>query len=78
MKHFAIKYLSSLPLLLCACIAVANQGLRATFVAGGLMGLALTFIGPESWPIFAVLAAMLAPAVYSLVLSKQLERRGEL
>jgi uncharacterized membrane protein len=49
-----------------------------TFVAGGLMGLALTFIGPESWPIFAVLAAMLTPAVYSLVLSKQLERRGEL
>jgi len=32
MRHFAIKYLSGLPLFLCACIAAADQGSHATFV----------------------------------------------
>jgi uncharacterized membrane protein len=49
-----------------------------TFVAGGLVGLALAFIGHGAWPLYALLAGGLAPVVYSLVYYKQLERRGEL
>lgn len=49
-----------------------------TMVAGGLLGLALSILGLESWPIFALLGGALAPVVYSLVVYKQLERRGEL
>lgn len=50
-----------------------------TFVAGGLLGLALTAFGAEGWLMFSpLLAAGLAPVVYSLVVYKQLERRGEL
>jgi dienelactone hydrolase len=32
MRRFAIKYLTGVPLLLCACVAAANQRPRATFV----------------------------------------------
>ena len=50
-----------------------------TFVAGGLVGLALTAVGLQGRAVFVVLlAAALIPAVYSLALYKQLERRGEL
>jgi uncharacterized membrane protein len=50
-----------------------------TFVAGGLVGLALTVLGFDGWPVIGVLlAGALAPAVYSLVFYKGLERRGEL
>jgi uncharacterized membrane protein len=50
-----------------------------TFVAGGLLGLALTFAGLDGWPVFSVLlAGVFVPAVYSLFFYKQLERRAEL
>lgn len=49
-----------------------------TFVAGGLVGLLLSLIGLDGWPVFALLAGMLAPVVYSLVIYKHFERRGEL
>ena len=50
-----------------------------TFVAGGLVGLALTLFGVHGWPVITVLmAAPLIPAAYSLIFYKQLERRGEL
>jgi len=49
-----------------------------TLVAGGLVGLVLVIFGLKSWPLFALLAAALAPVIYSLVYYKQLERRGEL
>jgi len=50
-----------------------------TFVAGGLLGLALTVAGRSGWPTLAsLLAAALIPPIYSLVFYKQLERRGEL
>ncbi len=50
-----------------------------TFVAGGLVGLALTAVGLQGRAVFVVLlAAALIPAVYSLAFYKQLERRGEL
>lgn len=49
-----------------------------TFVAGGLVGLVLVALGIDAWPIFAVVGGALAPVVYSLVVYKQLERRGEL
>lgn len=49
-----------------------------TIVAGGLLGLVFTIIGLHRWPVFALLAGALAPAIYSLVLYKQLERRGEM
>jgi len=50
-----------------------------TFVLGGLAGLTLVAMGLSGWPTFAVLmAGALVPAVYSLVFSKQLQRRGEL
>jgi immunity protein, SdpI family len=50
-----------------------------TIVASGLLGLALTAAGLDSWPVFVVLlAGWFVPVVYSLVFYKQLERRGEL
>jgi uncharacterized membrane protein len=50
-----------------------------TFVLGGVIGLALTAIGVEGWlPFAALMASALVPVVYSLVVYKQLERRGEL
>jgi hypothetical protein len=50
-----------------------------TMVAGGLLGLLLTVAGFYGWPVLAVLlAGVLAPAVYSLVLYKQFEARGEI
>jgi len=50
-----------------------------TFVLGGLAGLALLAMGVNGWwPLVALLGGALVPAVYSLVFSKQLQRRGEL
>jgi uncharacterized membrane protein len=49
-----------------------------TFVAGGLAGLVLSFLGIGMYPVIALLGGMLAPVAYSLVIYKQLERRGEL
>jgi uncharacterized membrane protein len=50
-----------------------------TFFVGGVAGLALVAVGLNGWPTFVVLmAGALVPAVYSLVFSKQLQRRGEL
>ncbi|HEY5083390.1 MAG TPA: SdpI family protein [Rhizomicrobium sp.] len=49
-----------------------------TFVAGGLVGLALTIVGLNGWALAGLLTGALAPVVYSLVNYKQLERRGEL
>ncbi len=49
------------------------------FVAGGILGLGLTFLGFNGMPVLAVLLiAAFIPAVYSLIFYKQLERRGEL
>jgi uncharacterized membrane protein len=49
-----------------------------TMVAGGVVGLALTAAGLDGWPLAAIMAGALVPAVYSLVFYKQLEHRGEL
>jgi uncharacterized membrane protein len=50
-----------------------------TFVLGGVIGLALTAIGVKGWlPFAALMASALVPVVYSLVVYKQLKRRGEL
>jgi uncharacterized membrane protein len=50
-----------------------------TFFAGGLAGFALAIIGAPFWaPLAAILTGGLIPAAYSLILYKQLERRGEL
>ena len=48
-----------------------------TFVLGGLAGLVLIAMGLNGWSIAALVAGPLVPAVYSLVFSKQLDRRGE-
>jgi uncharacterized membrane protein len=49
------------------------------FVLGGVIGLALTAIGVKGWlPFAALMASALVPVVYSLVVYKQLKRRGEL
>jgi uncharacterized membrane protein len=56
-----------------------NRFAAKTFVAGGLLGLGFTVIGAEVWwTLPPLLIAGLAPIVYSLVIYKQLERRGEL
>ncbi|HEY1209447.1 MAG TPA: SdpI family protein [Terracidiphilus sp.] len=47
-------------------------------VASGLVGLVLSFAGLFLWAILVPLAGALAPVVYSLVIYKQLERRGEI
>lgn len=50
-----------------------------TLVLSGLAGLALTALGQEAWPPLTLLMiGALIPAAYSLIFSKQLERRGEL
>jgi len=50
-----------------------------TFVVGGVAGLALMAVGLDGWPaLVALIVGAFAPAVYSLVSYKQLERRGEL
>jgi immunity protein, SdpI family len=49
-----------------------------TFVACGLVGLVMVLTGPRRGPVAALLLAVLAPVVYSLVLYKRLEGRGEL
>jgi uncharacterized membrane protein len=49
-----------------------------TFVLAGLAGLALIAMGLDSWPpVAALVAAALIPAAYSLIYSKQFDRRGE-
>jgi uncharacterized membrane protein len=50
-----------------------------TMVVGGLAGLLLTAAGFYGWPVLAVLlAGILAPAVYSLVVYKRMEAAGEM
>ena len=50
-----------------------------TFFIGGLAGLACAIFGTPFWlALVAILTGALLPAVYSLVVYKQLERRGEL
>jgi uncharacterized membrane protein len=50
-----------------------------TMVVGGVLGLLLTVAGFQVWPVVAVLlAGVLAPVIYSLVVYKQVEARGEL
>jgi len=49
-----------------------------TFVAGGIVGAVMAVTGPRRGPVSALLIAALAPMVYSLVVYKRLERRGEL
>jgi uncharacterized membrane protein len=50
-----------------------------TFFAGGLLGLIAVILRAPFWlPITAIAVAALAPALYSLVFYKQLERQGEL
>ena len=49
-----------------------------TFVIGGLLGFALTVIGLHRWPVFAILAGVFAPTIYSLVAYKRLQRQGDL
>jgi uncharacterized membrane protein len=50
-----------------------------TFFAAGLAGLACAILNAPFWlPLAAILTGALLPAVYSLILYKQLERRGEL
>jgi uncharacterized membrane protein len=50
-----------------------------TFVAGGVAGLILTLLGVVGWPSLVILSAViLTPVIYSLVIYKQLQRRGEL
>jgi uncharacterized membrane protein len=49
-----------------------------TFVAGGLVGLVFSIFGLFFAAILATLVGGLAPVVYSLVIYKQLERRGEI
>lgn len=50
-----------------------------TFFAAGLAGLLFAIINAPFWlSLAAILTGALAPVVYSLVLYKQLERRGEL
>lgn len=57
---------------------VAHRLAAKTFVLGGLAGLALIAMGLNGWSIAALMAGPLVPVVYSLVFSKQLDRRGEL
>jgi len=50
-----------------------------TFVGGGLLGLIAVILRAPFWlPITMILIATLVPVIHSLVLYKQLERRGEL
>jgi len=50
-----------------------------TFFAGGLLGLIAVIARAPFWaPMTTILIAALIPVVYSLVIYKQLERRGQL
>ena len=50
-----------------------------TFFAGGIAGLALSILKAPLWlPLAAILTGALVPGVYSLILYKRLEGRGEL
>jgi len=50
-----------------------------TFFAGGLLGLLAVILRAPFWlPVTAILVAALVPAIYSLVLYKQLEHKGGL
>ena len=57
---------------------VTHRFAAKTMVTSGLLGLALAIAGLDILPIAALLAGALAPVIYSLVIYKQLERRGEL
>jgi uncharacterized membrane protein len=48
------------------------------WVGAGLLGLALSMGGLYLWAVLPLLVGALTPMVYSLVIYKQLERRGEL
>jgi uncharacterized membrane protein len=47
-------------------------------VAAGLLGLALSIADLYLWAVLGLLVGGLAPVIYSLMIYKQLERRGEL
>jgi len=50
-----------------------------TLFVGGLLGLLAVILHAPFWlPMAAILTAALVPVIYSLVLYKQLERRGAL
>jgi len=49
-----------------------------TFVVAGLLGLLFTVLDVRVWTMYALMVGALAPAIYSLVLYKRLESRGEL
>jgi uncharacterized membrane protein len=49
-----------------------------TLVVGGLLGLGLLALGFDHWAVYILLTSALAPHVYSFVIYKQLERRGEI
>jgi uncharacterized membrane protein len=49
-----------------------------TFVAGGLVGLEFSIFGFFFSAILVTMVGALAPVIYSLVIYKQLERRGEI
>ena len=50
-----------------------------TFFAGGLLGLiAVVFRAPFWLPVTAIMVAAVVPVIYSLMLYKRLEHRGEL
>jgi uncharacterized membrane protein len=57
----------------------AHRFAAKTFVVGGLMGLVVTAFGVAGWLTFVALTVgALVRIVYSLVLYKQLQRRGKL
>lgn len=49
-----------------------------TFVIAGTLGLAFTLMGLDLWPmLIVIIGGALLPVVYSLIIYKQLQRRGE-
>ena len=58
---------------------VTHRFAAKTFFIGGLFGLvSVVFRAPAWFPVVAILAAALIPAVYSLIYYKQLEHSGQL
>ena len=58
---------------------VTHRVAAKTLFAGGLLGLIAVLLRAPFWaPITLIMLAALAPAAYSLIFYKQLERRGEL
>ena len=47
-------------------------------VVGGLLGVGFLALGLDRWAVYILLTSALAPHVYSFVIYKQLERRGEI